>query len=166
MKVHIIGGPGAGKTSLSLKLAAFLDCEILHLDDIAYQNRNFDKPTSREYRLAQVSSFTKRKSWIVEGVYFSWVGSSFKHCDKIVFIASDKLQRKNNILKRLSIYGNLNEEQLKKQEARLLKSNSEFDDLFDKRISGFLKKFESKVLIVDTDDIHFNDFLNAKLLGV
>lgn len=162
MKVHIIGGPGAGKTSLSLKLAAFLNCEILHLDDIAYQNRNFDKPTSREYRLAQVSSFTKRKSWIVEGVYFSWVGSSFKHCDKIVFIASNKLHRKNNILKRLSINGNLNKE----QEARLLKSNSEFDDLFDKRISGFLKKFESKVITVDTSEIDIDNFLNSKLLGV
>lgn len=166
MKVHIIGGPGAGKTSLSLKLAAFLNCEILHLDDIAYQNRNFDKPTSREYRIAQVSSFTKRRSWIVEGVYFSWVGSSFKHCDKIVFIAMDKLHRKNNILKRLSINGNLNEEQLKKQKDRLLKSNSEFDDLFDKRISGFLKKFESKVLIIDTNETDFDDFLNSMLIGV
>jgi adenylate kinase family enzyme len=149
MKIHIIGGPGSGKTTLARIMSNHLGCNTLHLDDVAYNNGDFDSPTAREYRLNQVSRFTRQEHWIIEGVYFSWVGSSFKHCDRIIVLSLDKELRRNNILKKLSIRKNLTIEQLAKQKARLLKSNDEYDDLFKSRVSGFLKKFESKVVKVD-----------------
>ncbi|MDY6926000.1 MAG: hypothetical protein SWN10_02760 [Pseudomonadota bacterium] len=152
MKIHIIGGPGSGKTTLARIMSKNLDCNTLHLDDIAYNDGDFENPTSREYRLNQLSRFTQEEHWIIEGVYFSWVGSSFKHCDKIIFLSLDKDLRKINILKRLSARKDLTIEQLEKQKARLLKSNDNYDALFNKRISGFLEKFEKKIVKVDGSD--------------
>lgn len=159
MKIHIIGGPGSGKTTLAHIMSNHLGCNTLHLDDVAYNNGDFDSPTAREYRLNQVSRFTKQEHWIIEGVYFSWVGSSFKHCDRIIVLSLDKDLRRDNILKKLSIRKNLTIEQLEEQKARLLKSNDEYDDLFKSRVSGFLKKFESKVVKVDGSEFDPQELL-------
>lgn len=159
MKIHIIGGPGAGKTTLSRTISKHLGCNILHLDDVAYDKGDFNRPTSREYRLTQVSRFTKQDSWVIEGVYFSWVGSSFKHCDRIIFLSLDKSSRRDNIIDKLSTRTNLTIKQLEEQKARLLKSNDEFDDLFKERICGFLKKFESKVVTVNGSVLDLKELL-------
>jgi len=159
MKIHIIGGPGSGKTTLSRKISNRFNCNILHLDDVAYHEGDFDRPTTREYRLKQVSRFTKQDNWVIEGVYFSWVGSSFKHCDKIILISLDKSSRRDNILDKLSMRTNLTAEKLEEQKVRLLKSNDEFDNLFNERISGFLKKHEGKIVNVNGSEINLKELL-------
>ncbi|MEH6709082.1 MAG: hypothetical protein V7667_14030 [Alloalcanivorax venustensis] len=159
MKIHIIGGPGSGKTTLSRKISNHFNCNILHLDDVAYDKGDFDRPTAREYRLTQVSRFTKGDSWVIEGVYFSWVGSSFKHCDRIILLSLDKCSRRANIIYKLATRKDLTIEQREEQRARLLKSNDQFDDLFKERISGFLKKFENKIVTVNGSEFDPKELL-------
>ncbi|MBN3161962.1 hypothetical protein H5A40_03255 [Pectobacterium brasiliense] len=159
MKIHIIGGPGSGKTVLARNIASRLNCGILHLDDVAYCNGNYDMPTMRKHRLAEVSRFTKYKAWVIEGVYFSWAGSGFKHCDKIFYLSVDKNIRKENILKKLEERFYLSVDDFEKQKARLLKANAEYDKLFDERISGFLKRFEDKVVVLNEIDLDVRELL-------
>lgn len=166
MKIHIIGGPGSGKTTLAKIFARQLECDVLHLDSIAYCNGDFGTPTDREYRLKEVSIFTKRERWVVEGVYFSWVGSSFKHCDKILFLSVDKYRRKLNILSKLSKRNHLTSKQFEQQKERLLQSNEEFDELFDKRIYGFLKKFQDKIVVKNITELEIEEFLADPRLGL
>ena len=137
---------------INIKKSEFYQLRYTKKFIAVYNDGDFENPTSREYRLNQLSRFTQEEHWIIEGVYFSWVGSSFKHCDKIIFLSLDKDLRKINILKRLSARKDLTIEQLEKQKARLLKSNDNYDALFNKRISGFLEKFEKKIVKVDGSD--------------
>ncbi|MFP9462572.1 hypothetical protein AB6D30_20140 [Pectobacterium brasiliense] len=46
-----------------------------------------------------------------------------------------------------------------KQKARLLKANAEYDKLFDERISGFLKRFEDKVVVLNEIDLDVRELL-------
>jgi len=161
MKIHIIGGPGSGKTTLAKRFSRDLKCDTQHLDKIAYIDGDFDLPSSRAHRLNMVSQYTKNNNWVAEGVFFSWVGSSFKHSDLIVILDIDKDTRCENILSKLKNRAGLSNAQHTKHRERLLRSNELFDELLETRIRGFLKKFDHKVLNIHNSNITINEILQS-----
>lgn len=85
MKIHIIGGPGSGKTFLAEKLSKELGVKHYDLDDIQWDNQSDSygvkrAPNERDGLLADVLS---NKDWIVEGVYYAWCQQCFADADKI-----------------------------------------------------------------------------------
>lgn len=101
-QIHIIGGPGSGKSYLARKLCAALNVPLCELDDLFWANDqetygNRAEPAERDNKLRQ---FISSDGWIVEGVYYAWVSDSFERADAIVVLSPGPLVRDFRILRR------------------------------------------------------------------
>ena len=84
-QIHIIGGPGAGKTTLAKRLSQSLNVETHKLDEIAYDPDSRSKqPLSS--RLGQINSIASKPTWITEGVYLWWTEQLLLNADLIVWL--------------------------------------------------------------------------------
>lgn len=85
-KIHILGGPGSGKSYLAQLVAKELRNPVLDLDNIFWDNRDnsYDITSEPEKRDLALSKFLAQESWVVEGVYYRWLEDSFKQADHII----------------------------------------------------------------------------------
>ncbi|HTV42941.1 MAG TPA: hypothetical protein VMF08_20420 [Candidatus Sulfotelmatobacter sp.] len=78
-RIHIIGGPGSGKSYAAAKLAERLGVPACDLDNLFWDGIRAD-PAERDRKLAATVS---ADGWIIEGVYYQWLGPSFDADDFI-----------------------------------------------------------------------------------
>lgn len=88
MKIHIIGGPGSGKTFLAEKLSSQFGIPHYDLDDLQWDNDSGGYGTRRNLaeRDRLLGKILKNDSWIIEGVYYSWCGQCFEDADRIYIL--------------------------------------------------------------------------------
>ena len=102
MKIHIIGGPGSGKTFLAEKLSKELGVRHYVLDDLQWDNQSDSNgvkrnPNERDRLLADVLN---HKDWIIEGVYYAWCQQCFADADKIYVLSVPRYQYRYRIIRR------------------------------------------------------------------
>lgn len=85
-RIHIIGGPGSGKTTLASRLAAAIGVRPVHLDGIARVGGGTGPPRSMEQRLNDVSAIASRPAWVTEGVHLGWTDALLERADLIVWL--------------------------------------------------------------------------------
>jgi len=85
VKIHIIGCSGSGKTYLAKKLSEKYNIPRFDLDDIQWDNTadSYGVKMPIDKRNVLFEEILKNDSWIIEGVYYAWVGQSFKDADII-----------------------------------------------------------------------------------
>ena len=149
-KIHIIGGPGSGKTFSSLKLQALTNMNAYDLDKIFWeQNENAYIRSSEEDRTGKLNQVLSQENWIVEGVYYKWLADSFRDADLIVILNPPVLLRQWRIfkrfLKRKFILGQFRKESL----ASFIEMywwNQKFDNDNMVRILDFLTEYNNKII--------------------
>jgi len=101
-KIHILGGPGAGKTYLSKKLSKKLHIKSYNLDKIVWDKKShyFDKQIPKKQRDKKLANILKNESWIIEGVYYEWLLKSFRKADLIIILKPHVFLRNLQIIKR------------------------------------------------------------------
>jgi len=101
-RIHIIGGPGSGKSYIAGIISEKYSIPVLDLDTIFWDNRSsqYGVRADPEDRDKALNSFLDQNSWIVEGVYYAWLGSSFQKADLIVSLGSSVWHRDVRIIKR------------------------------------------------------------------
>jgi adenylate kinase family enzyme len=70
-KIHLIGGPGSGKTSAGVALAHRFGLPHLDLDEIFWEREatTFGPQTAPAVRDAALAAFIAQRAWVVEGAY-------------------------------------------------------------------------------------------------
>ena len=151
MKIHIIGCSGSGKTYLAKQLSEKLDIPHFDLDDIQWDNSiggyGIKMPPEKRDRL--LCDILQNDNWIIEGVYYSWVGKAFEDADRIYVLDMPKHLYKFRIIKR-SIRRKLGIEKGKKETLKsvfdLLKWTDTFQNKNMPEIKRMLEKYSDKVI--------------------
>ena len=102
MKIHIIGCSGSGKTYLAKALSEKYNITHFDLDDIQWDNtaEGYGVKMPIEKRTELLNNILKNDSWIIEGVYYAWVGKCFEDADKIYVLDIPKRVYTYRIIKR------------------------------------------------------------------
>ena len=102
MKIHIIGGPGSGKTYLAEKLSKELGIQHYDLDELQWDNQSDSygvkrEPDERDRLLADVLN---KNDWIIEGVYYAWCKQCFADADMIYVLSVPRYKYRYRIIRR------------------------------------------------------------------
>ena len=84
-RIHIIGGPGSGKTTLARQLASKLEVPAYDLDEIGYEGGAGTK-RPLEARLADLERIIAQPGWVTEGVYLGWNEPLLQAADAIIWL--------------------------------------------------------------------------------
>jgi adenylate kinase family enzyme len=96
VKVHVVGGPGSGKTTLARKVAARLRVNPVDLDRIAFDRS--EQPfallgavvggqrTTQARRALAVETILQAPAWLTEGIYVGWTASLMAEADIVVWL--------------------------------------------------------------------------------
>lgn len=151
MKIHIIGGPGSGKTFLADKLSEQYGIPHYDLDDLQWDNAANDYGTKREAqeRAALLDQILQREDWIIEGVYYAWCGQCFADADRIYVLEVPRYQYRTRIIRRF-IRRKLGLEQGKQESLKSLAALLRWADKYQKvnlpEIRKIMASYASKVI--------------------
>lgn len=91
-RIHIIGGPGSGKTTLARNIGSYLGIETFELDQIAFTGQDFaERPFSE--RVADISAIANRTAWVTEGLFVHWTDDLLENARIIVWLDNVTWQR-------------------------------------------------------------------------
>ena len=84
-RVHIVGGAGAGKSTLACRLAAALPAPAYHLDALNISDTTEHSPAVGD-RAAAVARIAAEPSWVSEGIFLGWTDALLQAADRIVWL--------------------------------------------------------------------------------
>lgn len=86
LRVHIIGGPGSGKSYAAARLAARFGVLAYDLDDLFWDRTalNYAIRAETKERDRRLAAIVSQDGWIIEGVYYQWLAPSFEAADMIL----------------------------------------------------------------------------------
>lgn len=84
-RIYIVGGPGAGKSTLARRLQQQLGLPMYGLDQIALEDGGrLRRPVSD--RLSRVQAIAAEPTWIAEGIFLYWVDDLLQAADAIIWL--------------------------------------------------------------------------------
>lgn len=153
-RIHILGGPGSGKSSLARREAAKLGLPQLELDAIFWDNESpaYDvrrDPAERDRLLVEHAA---GEAWIIEGVYWKWCLPSFERADEIWVLDTPHVTRQWRMGLRFLRRKLGMEKSLKKDSLRGYLETARWNGRWDRDNRGpaleFLRPFESKLKFI------------------
>jgi adenylate kinase family enzyme len=172
-RIHIIGGPGSGKSYAARHLSHRLGIPAHDLDDLFWDRaaERYGVPASEVERDARLAAVTRGDAWIVEGVYCRWLKPSFERADIIFVLRPNVFVRDWRILKRF-VSRKFGIVPTKKESVldlyRLIEWNHKYDGDNLKRAMDLIRDFEHKIVTCRCADdllISIADHLTIALSG-
>lgn len=88
-RLHIVGGPGSGKTTLSRRLGERLGLPVIEVDAIRERDGlgpHFRPLAPLAQRIAEVSAIARQSEWITEGSALWWTDELLRASDGIIWL--------------------------------------------------------------------------------
>lgn len=152
MKIHIIGGPGTGKTYLAKKLAEELKIPHYDLDNLQWDDKagTYGVKRNPKERDELLNEILEQDNWIIEGVYYAWCGRCFEEADEIYLLSVPPYKYRYRIIRRF-IRRKLGIEKGKKETVKSLISLLKWADKYQKvnlvEIKRILENYPGKVRV-------------------
>jgi adenylate kinase family enzyme len=156
-RIHIIGGPGSGKSYAAKQLSARSGIAAHDLDDLFWERsaQTYGVRASQVNRDARLLEITQQDAWVIEGVYYQWLKPSFERADIIFVLCPNVYLRDWRILKRF-MTRKLGVKPTKRESFldlyRLIQWNHTYDGDNLKRAIDFLREFADKVITYRSAD--------------
>jgi adenylate kinase family enzyme len=104
-RIHVIGGPGSGKSYIAARVAAVYGMITYDLDELFWDRGAGTygvraDPKERDRALALLSM---QEAWVIEGAYYTWVTPSFVRADLIIILTPSVWLRDWRIIKRFAL---------------------------------------------------------------
>ena len=101
-RVHIIGGPGSGKSSIAGQLSEVSGIPVTDLDEMFWdrQSSTYGVRATSESRDEALGCVLAAPDWIVEGVYYSWLERSFRESEVVIVLNVSVFIRDFRIIRR------------------------------------------------------------------
>lgn len=159
-KIHLVGGPGSGKTFSSTKLQELTGLKAYNLDKVFWdQDEHTYIRSSEECRTEKLKTILSQESWIVEGVYYKWLADSFRDADLIIILNPPVLLRQWRIFKRF-LKRKFIEGQFRKETfasfMEMFWWNQKFDNDNMSRILDFTLEHKAKIVFCND----YNEVIN------
>jgi len=149
-KIHIIGGPGSGKTFSSTHLEKSTNLTAYDLDKVFWQqNQNAYIRSSHESRTEKLSQVLSKENWILEGVYYKWLSNAFRDADIIIIMNPPVLLRQWRIFKRFlhrKFIAKQDREETISSFLEMFWWNQKFDNDNMHRIESFISEYNTKII--------------------
>jgi adenylate kinase family enzyme len=84
-RIHVIGGPGAGKSFFAGRIAAASGVELHHLDELAFEGPDFT-PRPDAVTGGEAGAIAEQPRWVTEGIFVGWAEPLFERADVIVWL--------------------------------------------------------------------------------
>lgn len=133
MKIHIIGCSGSGKTYLAKALSKKYNIPHFDLDEIQWDHSGcYGAKMPVQKRTELLNRILENDHWIIEGVYYAWVGKCFEDADKIYVLDIPKRIYIYRIIKR-SVKRKLGHEKGKKESLKSVYNLLKWTDTFQNK---------------------------------
>lgn len=88
MRIHIIGPSGSGKSTYAHHISRLLQIPHYDLDDLYWDNaqQNYGTKMPEDKRNRQLHQILLQDTWIIEGIYISWIQESLQRADRIILL--------------------------------------------------------------------------------
>lgn len=165
-KIHVVGGPGSGKSYCAKKISELIGIQYFDLDPIFwdYSSGYHSIQKSPEMSFQQLKEILDSDSWIIEGIYHQRVKKSFQNADIIILLNSNTIIRALRLIKRfvlIVLKKEKNDYNIKfKNLIGQLILNYEYKKFILKKTIEVLKPFKGKVKKFKTADKAINYFYN------
>ena len=150
MKIHIIGGPGSGKSFLARKLSEQYKIPHYDLDDIQWDNfaEGYGTKRGSQERDSLLADILEKDDWIIEGVYYSWCTKCFEDADRIILLEVPRYKYRFRIIRRF-VRRKLHLEKGKKETLKSLSGLLKWADKYQTsnlvEIKNILNKYPEKI---------------------
>jgi adenylate kinase family enzyme len=167
-KIHIIGGPGSGKTYIANKISKRLKVPKYELDYLFWDHDSeyFGSQTHPVKRQEKLATILAAENWVIEGVYYSWLEESFNQADYILVLKTNVYVRdwriaRRFILRKMKLVATPRKENLRTL-SDLIKWNHSYDGNNLVEAIKLMKKHKDKVIILTKNDDVFKLFRKRK----
>ena len=85
-RIHIVGGPGTGKSYTAIELSGRFGVPVYDLDDLFWDRSapGYGVRADAIARDQRLASIVAQEGWIIEGVYYGWLAPSFDAADVLI----------------------------------------------------------------------------------
>lgn len=155
-KIHIIGGPGSGKSYMAKLISNKMNIKNYDLDNIFWDNSSdtFGTKADTKTRDEKLNDILLKESWIIEGVYYSWLSDSFDKANIIIVLKTNVYIRDYRIIKRFLMrkmgLTPRNKKETLKGLLNLLKWNHKYDKRNMVQAEEIIDQYVDKKLLINS----------------